>query len=138
LELLDKSGVLFLLLGGHHQSFLSCRQLLSCLLSLLIANIFKLLQFSLELNNQFLFLIELFLKAFNLGLGIGELLLQVVHLVGGAKLTRGRLLSRSSCSHVGLMQVHLLLFQLLDQHLQLRLEPLFLNGALLQLLLSLL
>ena len=68
---------------------------------------FVYLQFSLELNNQFLFLIELFLKAFNLGLGIGELLLQVVHLVGGAKLTRGRLLSGSSCSHVGLMQVHL-------------------------------
>jgi len=85
-----------------------------------------------------LFLLELFLEAVDLGLRVRQLLLQVVHLVGRAKLARGRFLPGTSCAHVRLVQVHLLLFQLLDQHLELSLEPLLLDGALLQLLLRLL
>jgi len=138
LQLLDESGVLLLLLGGRHQRLLSSSQLLPSLLSLLVASIFKLLQFSLELNNLLLLLIQRLLEAFNLALGVRQLLLQVVHLVGRAQLTRRRFLAGTSCSHVRLVQVHLLLFQLLDQHLQLCLEPFLLHGALLQLLLSLL
>jgi len=130
--------VLLLLLGCLHQSLLSCRKLLPSLLGLLVATIFKLLQFCLEFSNLLLFLIERLLKTFNLALGIGQLLLQVVHLVGGAKLTWRWFLARTSCPHVCLVQVHLLLFQLLYQHLQLCLEPFLLDGALLQLLLCLL
>lgn len=138
MQLLDESGVLLLLLGRLHQRLLSSSQLLTRLLSLLIANIFKLLQFSLELNNLLLLLVQRLLEAFNLALGVRQLLLQVVHLVGRAQLTRRRFLAGTSCSHVRFVQVHLLLFQLLDQHLQLCLEPLLLHGALLQLLLCLL
>jgi membrane-associated HD superfamily phosphohydrolase len=138
LQLLDESGVLLLLLGRLHQGLLSSSQLLPSLLSLLVPSVFKLLQFSLELNNLLLLLLQRLLKAFNLALGVRQLLLQVVHLVGRAQLTWRRSLAGTSCSHVCLVQVHLLLFQLLDQHLQLCLEPLLLHGALLQLLLSLL
>lgn len=134
LQLLDESGVLLLLLGRLHQGLLSSSQLLPSLLSLLVAS----LQFSLELNNLLLLLVQRLLEAFNLALGVRQLLLQVVHLVGRAQLTRRRSLAGTSCSHVRLVQVHLLLFQLLDQHLQLCLEPFLLHGALLQLLLSLL
>ena len=39
LQLLDERGVLLLLLGGHHQSLLACRQLLPCPLCLLAASL---------------------------------------------------------------------------------------------------
>lgn len=103
MQLLDESRVLLLLLGGLHQSLLPCSKLLPRLLSLLVAGIFKLLQFSLELNDLLLFLVERLLKALNLALGVGQLLLEVVHLVGGAKLTRRRFLAGTSCSHVCLV-----------------------------------
>ena len=69
--------------------------------------ILRYLQFSLKLNNLLLLLIQRLLKAFNLALGVRQLLLQVVHLVGRAQLTRRRFLAGTSCSHVRLVQVHL-------------------------------
>lgn len=45
---------------------------------------------------------------------------------------------RGGASFLSLMQVHLFLLELLDQHLQLSLEPLLLHGPLLELLLGLL
>lgn len=131
LELLDEFVLLVVLLGGLTELGLVLRlprrRLAHQPVDLVLLGVLQLVQ-------QPLLVLNLYLELVHLLLVVLQLLLQAVHLTNQLVL-----LSRAAgLARCCLLQIHLFLLQLLDEHLQLRLEALALHRALLHLLLRLL